>query len=164
MITVEECPDLRARFAALECPQPTGLTVLPDNFEVASAFDELYLSIESVTLSKVFEQQGLEVSSIFGDTKQQKYKICNSSTLLLPTIFLAAAILAVYPNAVSIILTSIEYLCKSAFTDNKKDTTIKFKIIEERAQTSKCRKVTYEGPVSGIQEISKVLLSNEEDE
>lgn len=164
LIIVEEYIDIRKRLEELDCSQPKGIAILPENFEHASDRLELHQSTAAITLTKLLRQHGLLVSDLYGAKDPPQFMIERSYSELIPTIFITSALISEHPDAVSMILNSIESFCRTQVTFARKNTHVKFAILKETQRSSSYLKINYEGPESGIKEIAKIVESDGSDE
>lgn len=153
MIKVENYIDVRKRLVELDCPQPAGVVVLPQNFAHASEKSDLRYTLEGVTLTKFLKQEGLEVGIVAGAEHSSDPEIYMSLMVVLPTIVLTATHVIQNPDSMTLVLTLIESFCRTHFARAQKVANVKFAIVEERTPDSSCRKISYEGPVNGIKEM-----------
>jgi hypothetical protein len=151
------------RVAALGCPAPVGITLLPQNFETAASADEFILASEAATVTSLFRQGGLPLSKIQRPSGATPFAQNNAFEWLAPTLFISATYLSQNPDYVSIAINILSEYLTDFFKGVQGEKKVKLEIVIEQNVERSCKKVSYSGPVEGMGEIARVVkeLSDE---
>ena len=144
------------RAAELGCHLPTGLAIMPENFETAATRQELIVRGESSTIRTLFRNNQLPLDDFLPSGKRPGF-VHNKSHDWAAFIFISAALLGSDPSAVSVALGVISNYLTDIFRGTP-DKKIKLDIAVERKGDRVCKKLTYEGDAAGLAEISDTIL------
>ena len=147
---VSDYLDVRTRLGQLGCHQPDGLAFLPLNFESASDVEELRQSLEAVTLKKLLIATDIPYEDMISTDTRIPIAQNNWSELVLPTLFVTAAIAAENPSLVNIALGVISNYVTDHFKGMGGGQTVKVEMVCE-SPAGNYKRVTYEGPPQHIE-------------
>lgn len=148
-LEVEESFDVRGRLTALECGPLSGLAVLPRNLETAVTAGDLVLVSEAATITKLFEAAGLPISRPLQD-KRPSYALNRSAGWIGPTIFISAGLITQQPEIVSVALGVLTNYLTDFLKGGLREKPVRLEIVVEREGNQHSKKLSYEGPVSGL--------------
>jgi hypothetical protein len=157
-IQEEDFVDVMQRAQELGCRVPTGLAILPRNFESAASKDQLLHESEAPTVRILWRRAGLEETPI--EPEGERFPQISEKSFeewVGPTIFASAALLSENPALVSVAFGVIS----NYLTDWFKGTPIGLRkvrldvVIE--AGKREYKRLHYEGPVEGLQELAAVV-------
>ncbi len=147
---------VRYRAMELGCAMPEGIAVLPDNFCEANSRLGLSVRAEAITLRNLFENASSPLESFFplGEhaTFGHEVGLAWEACLFVPGKLVARDSSAV-ANAVALISA---YL--SDFFKGHLERQIRLIVVVERKRSADCRKLTYEGRVSGVSLLTARIL------
>jgi hypothetical protein len=83
---------------------------------------------------------------------------------IAPAFLISGSLLTQNPTAVSIALGVIANYVTDIFKGSKSEPRVKFRIVQTSADGKKAQLIEYEGSVSGVREIEKLLLPSEKKE
>lgn len=154
-VSENEFISVTARAAELGCQMPTGLAIMPENFETAATRQDLIVRGEASTVRTLFRNQGLPLGD-FLPTGERAGFIHNKSHDWAAFIFISGALASSNPGAVSVALGIISNYLTEAFrgTPAKK---IRLDIAVEREGDKVCKKLTYEGDAAGLAEVANAI-------
>ena len=155
-LETSEYLDVSARLRQLGFHEPGGLTFLPLNFESASSVEELRRSLEAVTLRKLLIATDLPFGDIFSRDSRPPIAQNNSIELVLPTLFVTAALASENPALVIIALRVISKYATDYFRGVSSRQRIKLEMVYE-SPTGAYKKVSYEGPPDHVAQIVRSL-------
>ena len=144
------------RAAEIGCTVPE-IAILPDNFAVARSQRELRVRREGLALRSVLEHSSFPLGT-FCDAAEHATYSDEDFVHWEASLFVSATILKrepyVVPIALSITRSHLsEYLCNDA------ERTIRFTLVVERKGDGACKKLTYEGDVTGLRALGERALA-----
>lgn len=148
---VSDYLDVRAQLGVLGCDEPDGLAFLPLNFESARDVEELRQSLEAVTLRKLFIAEDIPYTDMVSRDSRIPIAQNNWSELVLPTLFVTAALAAENPGLVNIALGVISKYVTDSLRGMSDVQTVKMEMVCERPDGN-YKRVTYEGPPQYIEQ------------
>jgi hypothetical protein len=143
------------RVAQLGCQMPTGIALMPENFDSATVREALVVRGEASTIRKLLRMNQLPVDDFMPDGEKSGF-IHNKSHDWAAFIFVSAALLSSNPNAVSVALGVVSNYLTEMFK-GLPDRKIKLDIVVERKGDRVCKKLTYEGSAPGLSEIAETI-------
>ena len=153
-IAVDEFVSVDARAGELGIHSPRGLAILPDNFDVAESPDEFLLQGQASTFRKLLTERGVEFEYVSSDGVG--YINNKSVDWIAPTIFVSASLISQDQNAVSVALNVIStYL--TDFFKQIRPPVVKLQFVVEKRGDRTCKKLTYEGDVSGLASLEAAI-------
>ena len=148
---VSDYLDVRARLGELGSHEPNGLAFLPHNFESANDVEELRQSLEVVTLRKLLIAADIPYEDMINRESRIPIAQDNWSELVLPTLFVTAALAAENPSFANIALGVISNYAIDYFRGMSGVQTVKMEMVCE-SPDGNYKKVTYEGPPQHIEQ------------
>lgn len=143
------------RAKKLGCATPTGIAVLPENFESAADRSTLLFGSQAATIRKLLEKGGLPVANLL-PSGERVPAVHNKHFEWAPAIFVSAALLSENPSAVSVALGVISNYATDFFR-GMPSRKVKFTVVVERKKDKLCKKIDYEGDVSGLASLADIL-------
>lgn len=162
-IQISDYVSVSDRLEALGGRYPTGFALLPVNFESALAIADFRQVSEAATVRTLFRNNGLPQDDIVERSKRPPYIQNNAFDLILPTLFISAALLSENPNSVSIALSVIANYATDFFKGLSGDKNVKLEIVVEKTKTKTCKKVSYSGPADGLKDLASVVKAASDD-
>ena len=92
-VQVNEYFDVQKRASQLSCNVPTGLAILPRNFETANSKDELFHEDSAVTVRMLWRKAKVEETRLEGEGRKFPSIQEKSFDWIGPTIFISASML-----------------------------------------------------------------------
>ena len=135
---------------------PTGLAIMPENFETAATRRDLIVRAEGSTIRKLLRNQQLPLDDFLPSGERARF-VHNKSHDWAAFIFISGALLSSNPSAVSLALGIISNYLTDIFKGTP-DKKIKLDIAVERKGDHVCKKLTYEGDALGLAEIADTIL------
>lgn len=163
-IDISEYVNVSERATELGCNTPTGLTILPLNFDTAKQKDDLLYRDTAGTVRKLWRLQGLEETSI--EKSGDSFPLLGEREFewVAPTLFYSWALisqnLALAEMAISIIS---DYLSRILRGLPPKKKSVRLDVVFEKAD-GECRKLHYEGDIDGLKDIPDAINSIVSDE
>lgn len=156
-IQQEDFVNVVQRARVLGCRVPTGLALLPRNFDSATSKDQLLHESEAPTVRILWRRARLEETPI--EPEGERFPQISEKSFeewVGPTIFASAALLSQNPAVVSVALGVISnYLTdwfKGTAMDRRK---VRLDVVVETGK-SQYSKLHYEGPVEGLQDLAAI--------
>lgn len=109
----------------------------------------------SISVFKKLTQNGVKVSFAVGSIESSAYIENRSINWFGPTLFFSLTVLSQNPNIVSVCLNILSAYIYDIFKGKSEDPDVLCSFVIE--DKSKKRKIDYEGPVSGIKEVEKIV-------
>jgi hypothetical protein len=149
--------DVVQRAQALGCRVPTGLALLPRNFESAASRDELLHESDVPTVRILWRRAGLQETPI--EPEGERFPQISEKSFeewVGPTIFVSGALMSQNPAIVSIALGLISNYLTSWFRGVTKGRRKAKLDIVLQVGKGRYEKLHYEGPVDGLQELAAI--------
>ena len=149
---------------ALGCNIPTGIAVLPRNFETAESKSELLHESNTPTIRVLFRNNGISETPL--ECEGEKFLQISEKAFeawIAPTIFVSCALFSQNPHIVSVALGVISNYLTDWFRGIPGKRNANLDIVVETKKKS-YKRIHYEGPVSGLEELTQVVhevFSNE---
>lgn len=156
-IEVSEFINVEEQALKLNCNIPTGLAILPRNFEVAKTKDELLHDGSAATLRILLRETGIPETRI--EKSGDKFPCIKESaiTWIVPIIFIGAAVISENPHIVSITLGIISNYLSDFFKGTFGGKRVKFDFILEEEKDTRYIKISYDGDLEGLPELKKFI-------
>jgi len=133
------------------------LLFLPNNWPT-KAEEYVYAStVQSVV--KLLKQNNVPAVSLNPIDATTSLQDNRGLDWIAPTILISGLLLTQNPSMISVALSIIANYVTEVFKGLKNDPEMKLDIIQTSADEKKAQRVHYEGPVSGLQELEKILLT-----
>jgi hypothetical protein len=155
--TISSYIDVREKLKELNCTSPTGIALLPSNFETANSIPEFLQQSESATVRTLFRTSNITLDEITSKELQGAYIQNNSFEWIAPTIFVSASLISQSPNLISIALSVLANYVTDIFQTKEEDTAVKLEIVVETTKTKTYKKISYNGPVDGLKDLPDAI-------
>jgi hypothetical protein len=163
-VNVDEGFDVKKRAQDLGCSVPNSIAVLPRNFADAKSKEELVHEDEAPTVRTLWRTGGIVETPIEKKGEKIPYAVEESFDWVGPMIFVASQFItqdpALLDTAISIISTYLLDWFKGLAGYQK---NAKLKVIVE-TRSGAYKKVDYDGPPEGLQELPKIIRSLHDEE
>jgi hypothetical protein len=146
--------DVRSRIAELAVKQPDGIAILPANLETATSESDFVYAGSAEDVAKLLRQSGLRVQSLSPHPLPTRRD--HDVTLVLPTLFVAAAYLSENPNAISVTLSVIANYAMQMMQGIPRGGKVRLSVSVETTKTKVVKRIDYEGPPTGLSEVTKL--------
>ncbi len=156
-VQVSEYIDVKERCLELGKNVPTGLAILPINFDIVSSKDELVHEDSVSTIRKLWRKAGIDETKIEKDGDKIPYEQRKSFELALPTVFISFSLLSQNPGLVSIALNIISNYATDFFKGVAGERKVKLDIVVEQSKTKKCKQIHYEGDIEGLNQLHQLI-------
>jgi len=154
---VEEYVDVPERAQELGCRVPSGLALLPTNFETVATKRELAHDLQGLTVRALWREAGLEESRLEEPEEQWPTAQKDAFEWLGPTIFVSASLLSEDPNAVSVALGVVANYVTDFFKGVPRGQRRASLDVVVEDPPGSYRRVRYRGPPEGLQEAAQVV-------
>lgn len=156
-IGVTEYINVRERLAKLGCQDPDGFALLPINFDTANSFTDFRQVAEAATVKTLLRSVDVPLSDILPSEKRPPYVQNNGLEWVAPTLFVAAQLISENPNYVSVALSVIADYITSFFRGISGERVVKLGIIVEKTDKKTCKRISYDGPVEGLKDLTELV-------
>lgn len=155
--TITDYCNVSERAQELGLNIPTGLAVLPRNFEdVTSAIDLLH-EREVQTVRSLFRQNNVPETKLEKDNQKIPCIHENEFALMLPTIFVGALIVSQNSHLLSLALSIIANYATEFFKGIPGRRKVVLNIVVENKSKGGAKKIHYEGDPDGLKEITEIV-------
>ncbi|MCI0485918.1 MAG: hypothetical protein L0229_04880 [Blastocatellia bacterium] len=156
-IQITDYVNVAERAKELGCNVPTGIALLPRNFDTVASKDDLIHESSVADIRILWRQAELNETRIEkeGDKLPQAQE--KSFEWVGPIIFVSALYFSQNPQGVSIALNIISNYLTGFFKGIPGNKKVRLDVVVEQTKSQKCLKVHYEGDVEGLAEVSKVI-------
>lgn len=163
-LTITDYPDVKAIAERLDCNVPTGVALMPRNFDEAKSKAELIHEDTVKTLRTIMREQGITETRFERDGERFRY-IQENAYLEGIVFFVAATACTHDPNLLSVTLNMVS----NYLTDTLKGAG-RLLAVDQRAKVDfivetkrGCKRLNYDGPVAGIKDLEGVIRAVQED-
>jgi hypothetical protein len=155
---VEDYIDVARRAKELQCSLPTGLAIIPLEFETGASAQDLRDASHTTTVKKFFKEGGVSFETFLPDTEHLPYVIDKHFEWLGPTLFIPLALLNDNPQIVSLAIGVLSN-CISDFLKGipKRNRNVKLKVIVETTKGCKYKKLSYDVDIDGLAALPKII-------
>jgi hypothetical protein len=154
---IQEFVNVEEKAQSLGCNIPSGLALLPRNFEEAQFKEDLLHESSAPTVRVLLRNNGITETPL--ELEGERFPQISEKAFVEwigPTIFVGFMLLSQNPHIVSIALGVISNYLTDFFKGMPSVGKAKLDIVvETRKKTYK--KIHYEGPVSGLEKITEVV-------
>ena len=140
----------------LKLNTPEQLSFFPENLSDAKSSADLIYTDSIHDFQKIFRLNSLSIPQL-ADTPAQ-FRTRKSADFFAPGLFVTGLMISNNPNLVSVALNIISTYITDIFKGTAGEKKVKFEVITDDADGN-FKKVVYEGPVSGIKDLEKVIKS-----
>ncbi|MEO4046959.1 hypothetical protein AAFN46_07680 [Pseudomonas sp. CAU 1711] len=155
--TISEYIDVRQRISDLGCLSPTGLALLPSNFETASDISTFRQVSESATVRTLLRTSNVPLDELLSKEQRPSYIQNNAFEWVAPTLFVSAGVLSQNASYLSVALSVIANYATDFFKGMSGENQVQMDIVVERTKSKVCKKVTYKGPPEGLKDLPEVI-------
>lgn len=140
----------------LGLPAPTGLALLPMNFESASSVGNMRFHSEALTVRKLMAASGVALDPFLQGTEHAGYVHNKSADWIGPTLFVGASVFSGNESAISIALNVIsDYVTR--FFQRPSGVQVKLDVVVERKGDHVCKRISFEGDVNGLKDLPPII-------
>lgn len=164
MITeVVDHASVRDRAAALGCSIPERIALLPINFVSALSRADFQQRSEAATVRKLFRINAIPTDELLSKEERLPYIQNNAFEWIAPVLFISASIWSENATAVSVALNVLSSYLADYFKGMAGKKTVKLEVVVERKGNYTCKKLTYEGDISGLPDLAGAIekIANE---
>lgn len=112
----------------------------------------------STPVEAVLKENSVAVARIQVDG-QVLFRDERAFTWLGPVLFVGTALYSDNPKIVAVALSAIANYVSDLFKGRKEDSRAKLEIVTQTKAPGRYRRISYDGPVSGLQELAKIVDS-----
>lgn len=156
-ITVEDYCVIADRAKVLGLIYPRGLAILPRNFDSAAEISEIVHEDSTATIRKLFRNQSVPEAQVENTGQKLPSIQENAADLLLPTLFVTAALYSENPHLVSLALNIISGYAIDFFKGLPSGGTAKISVVVERDGKKVSKRLRFEGPPSGLRDLEPAI-------
>ena len=160
---ISDYPNVSERLAALGAKYPSGLALLPANFESANSIAEFRQVSEAATVKTLFRNAGLLQSDLVEKAQRPPYIQNNAFDLILPTVFVSAALWSENQNYISVALSLIANYATDFFKGLSGTKNVKLDVVVERSKSKTCKRISYSGPAEGLKDLAEVIRTESDE-
>lgn len=156
-VQITDYVDVRNRARDLGCNEPTGLCILPRNFDTVKSKEELIHESSTPTVRVLWKQAGIQEAKI--EREGERFSQVSEKDFVGwvgPIIFVSAALLSQDPNAISVALGVVSNYLTDWFRGVVGEKRAKLDIVVETAE-SKYKRIRYDGSIDGLRELPEIL-------
>lgn len=158
-VQVIEYIDVQRRATELDCNIPTGLAILPRNFETARSKEELYHEDSTITIRSLWRQNNIVETRLEGEGKKFPSIQEKSFDWIAPTIFIGFSLYSQNPTLVNVSLSVLANYITDFFKGHLGEHIISMKIVWEdikkhgKEEERKYKQVILKGTVDDINKL-----------
>ena len=156
-IAISDYIQVDMRAAELGCRHPTNIAILPENFESVLECAQLVQRSEAATVRTLFRTNGLMFEEFLPASVRVPFIQNNGFEWVGPTLFISSALISNDPAAISNALNVLANYVTDFFKGTSGEKKVKLNIVVERHENHICKKITYEGSVDGLKQLSEII-------
>ena len=157
--TIANYPNVRKRLEKLGCDIPSGFALLPINLESATSIAEFRQVTEAVSVKKLLRSADIPHSEILPHEHRISYVQNNSWDWIPPLLFVTYDMLSQNPDATRIVVELIRNYLIRLRPDLGVERAVKLEFVVELNEAGVCKRLSYEGPVSGLERLPETIRS-----
>lgn len=159
VVEIKDYINVKEKAAELGCNIPTSFTFLPRNFSDARLKEELIHEDTSATIRVLLREKGIVETPLEKEDENYLVAIEQGLQWIGPIIYFTSACLIQNPHLVDISLNVISNYLYDAFKRvGELGRKVQMSIVTE-TKSGDHKKIIYQGPVSGMKELSKIIRS-----
>jgi hypothetical protein len=151
------------RMAALGCQMPSGLAILPDNFDTASSPDDFVYAATTTTVRTLLRNHSIPYEGISPPGERPKYASYKNAEWVGPVFYISWSLLTDSGAPWLAVLEVTKDYLTGYFRGRPAPTTIKLKYIVETEPGHTYRELNYEGSIEGMDKLPAVLRAAADD-
>jgi len=157
MIETLDYVEVPVRAQALGLPTPTGLCLLPRNFESAEPDDQLVEESSAADVRALLREADIPYERL--DSAEDPFPAVSEHAVewLGPVLFLAGAELSKNPELLNVALGVIANYVTDWFKGVRGEKKVKLDVVVEVSPERTYKRVHYEGPVEGLNEFTDTV-------
>jgi len=158
-ICISKVTDVQDTATTLGCRIPTDIALLPRNFFSANSKDELVHERDAITLRIYLRQAQISETSLEGDGESFPEILEHGIVdVVAPVMFITFSAMSQNPHLLSIAIGVLSNYLTDFFKGRLGEKTARVNIVV-KTKSGDYRKVSYEGPVNGLNALSEVVSS-----
>lgn len=163
-VEISDYVNVEERALELGCNNPTGVSILPRNFDKAKNKEELLYESSVPTVRVLLRQAGIKVEGIEKEGDKIPYKVEQALEWVGPILFFSVAELSKNPELVAISIGVISDYLADWFKGLMGKKNVKLDIVKEIKEGVEYKKIHYEGSVDGLNKIPEIIQEVMSDE
>jgi hypothetical protein len=156
-VEVSSYVDVTARAAELGCRPPSGIALLPRNFESAERRDEFVHDASGMSIRAAWRSEGIEESRLEPEGELWPTTQQDAAEWFGPVIFVAGSLLSSNPPAINVALGVVANYVTDFFRGTPLDRQRANLTVVVETEAGQSRRVDYKGPPEGIRDLPDVI-------
>lgn len=156
-VEISDYADVPRRAEELGLPVPTGLALLPRNFESAESRDELHHEALAPTVRTLWRAAGVDETPLDGPGERFPRRHEKAFDQVLPIIFVSTQLLQADPKYLKLAIEVLVDWLKHHLSGLPRRPQVRAGFVLRKTQAETFARVDYEGPVDGLKEIPDIL-------
>jgi hypothetical protein len=156
-VTITTYLDVRQRALELNVGPVTDFAILPRGFGADSLGGALADEADAATIRKLLKEAGLSVQQLRRSDRALPSVIQRSADWIAPTLFVGSMFLSQNPLAIQLALGVIESYISDFLKGRLSHGKVNLTIVVEKSRPKEYCRVDYEGPPSGLKDLSDVV-------
>lgn len=149
--------DVDAQATKLGCNAPSGITLLPVNFETAKSREELLYAGTVPTIRKLLRQNGIEETRIEKPQDKFPYTEHNAFEWAGPLVFVGNSIIASSPYLIDLCIGVISNYVTDFFKGIPGKKKVKLDVVVEKSKQKEFKLIHYEDGPEGLSELPRIV-------
>lgn len=155
--TITDYIDVRKKLSQLGLREAHSITLLPENFDAATALGELRQRSESATVKTLLRSAGLVIDDLYGDAKRPSYIQNNDATWVGPVLLITASAISGNANLISVALGVVSNYLTDYFKGRSGEPVVKLAVVVEQSRSRSWKRIEYQGPPGGLSTLAEVV-------
>ncbi|SRR6266480_1678574 len=157
-VVVSDYLNVEQRVSELGLNPPTGLSLLPKNFETAKSREELVQENTTPTVRTLLRQAGVRETKLEKDKETLPYSLHESFDWVAPIIFVTASWLSSNPDLMSNALGVISDYLTDWFKGKSGSQRARLTVVVERTPNKVYKRLDYDGPADQINDLVPAVM------
>lgn len=149
--------DVASRATDLGLKLPSGLAILPRNFDSAASPEEFLYESTTPTVRLLWREAGVTETRLESEAARARCIGEKAALWVAPTIFVGALLLTQNPQVVSIAINVISSYLTDMFRGLPVGRDVRLDVVVEKTSRRKCVRVRYEGKLEGLRDVPELV-------
>jgi hypothetical protein len=156
-VEVQDYISVRDRAVELGCEAPRHIAILPVDFATATSATGMLQRSEAGTIRTLFRTNEIVLDELVPKEARGGYVQNNSFEWIAPTLFISGSLWSQDPAAVNLALNVLATYLTDFFKGMPGRKAAKLELVVEKKAGKTCKKLTYEGDVSGLRDLAATI-------
>lgn len=155
--TISDYPSVTDRATDIGLRHPSGIAILPINFDSAQDQEQLLQRSEAATVRSLLRQAKMPPDELLPRPKTLGFIQNNSFEWVGPIIFFSASLFSNSPDVFAVVINVLSNYLTDFFKGVSGTKNVKLKVVIETTPGGTCKMVSFDGPLEALGDIRNVI-------